>query len=164
MLSAYLVRMIENHAEDLTREVLDDVTRNPRTPAWHNLSRDELHRRVYDFYHDLGHWLADNSEAGVEKAYSQLGRERFEEGVPLHEVVFAVTLVKNHLRNFIRRAGVVYSALELHREVELNLMIGRFFDTALYYAVKGYEEVRAASMRPPVSATGVTPASVSGRH
>jgi hypothetical protein len=143
MLSAYLVRMIENHAEELTREVLDDLTQNPKTPAWHSLSRDEIHRRVYDLYHNLGHWLADNSEAGVARTYGQIGRDRFHENVPLPELVYASVLVKDHLRNFVRRAGVVYSALELHREVELNLMIGHFFDTALYHQVKGYEEARA---------------------
>jgi hypothetical protein len=135
--------MIENHAEDLTREVLDDLTQNPKTPAWHRLSRDEIHRRTYDFYHNLGNWLAEKSEAAVERSYCQLGRDRFQEGVPLHEVVYATILVKNHLRSFIRRAGVVYSALELHREVELNLMLGHFFDAALLYAVKGYEDARA---------------------
>ena len=154
MLSAYLVRMIENHAEDLTRELLDDLTQNPNTPAWHTLSRDEMHRRVYDLYHNLGHWLADKSEASVERTYSQLGRERFGEHVPLPEVVFATGLIKDHLRNFIRRAGVVYSALELHREVEFNLMIGHFFDKALYYTVKGYEEARAGSAARPLAATG----------
>jgi Zn-dependent peptidase ImmA (M78 family) len=152
MLSAYLVRMIENHAEDLTREVLDDLTQNPKTPAWHTLSRDELHRRVYDLYHNLGHWLADKSEALVERTYSQMGRERFAEHVPLTELVFATMLIKDHLRNFIRRAGVVYSALELHREVELNLMIGHFFDKALYYAVTGYEEARAESASTQLAA------------
>ena len=154
MLSAYLVRMIENHAEDLTREVLDDLTHNPKTPAWHALSRDEMHRRVYDLYHNLGHWLADKSETAVERSYSQLGRDRFSEQVPLEEVVFATVLIKDHLRNFIRRAGVVYSALELHREVELNLMVGHFFDKALYYAVKGYEEARADSAARPLATTG----------
>jgi hypothetical protein len=154
MLSAYLVRMIENHAEDLTREVLDDLTHNPRTPAWHALSPDEIHRRVYDLYHNLGHWLADKSEVSVERTYPQLGRERFHEGVPLQEVVFATTLVKDHLRNFVRRAGVVYSALELHREVELNLMIGHFFDTALFYAVKGYEDARTEAAAKTLATPG----------
>lgn len=156
MLSAYLVRMIENHAEDLTREVLDDLTQNPRTPAWHSLSRDEIHRRVYDLYHNLGHWLADNSEESVERSYDRLGRERFHEGVPLQEVVFATTLVKDHLRNFVRRAGVVYSALELHREVELNLMIGHFFDTALFYTVKGYEDARTEAAAKTLAMPGRT--------
>ena len=143
MLSAYLVRMIENHAADLTREVLDDLVQHPNTPSFHALSRDELHKRAFDLYHNLGQWLADKSEADVEATYSSLGRKRFHEGLPLSEVLYAHLLIKDHLRNFVRRAGVVYSALELHREVELNLMIGHFFDKALYYMARGYELAQA---------------------
>jgi len=145
MLSVYLIRMIENHAEDLTREVLDDLSSNLRTPSFHGLSRDQLHSRVYDLYHNLGHWLADMSEESVERTYTAMGRTRHIERVPMSEVLYMTVLLKDHLRNFIRRAGVVYSALELHREVELNLMVGHFFDKALYYTVKGYEEAVAAA-------------------
>jgi hypothetical protein len=142
MLSAYLVRMIENHAEDLTKALLDDLQSNPRTESFHRLSRDELHHRLYDLYHNLGHWLGDMSESGIEETYAELGRRRFMENVPISDLVYGVILGKEHLRAFIRRVGVVYSALELHREVELNLMISHFFDRAIYYAVKGHEAAR----------------------
>src|SRR5262245_13721748 len=54
MLSAHLIRTIEMHAEELTRELLDDLGRNPRTPSFHSLTREELRSRVYDVYHNLG--------------------------------------------------------------------------------------------------------------
>jgi len=40
MLSAHLIRVIETHAEELTRELLDDLGRNPRTPSFRSMSRD----------------------------------------------------------------------------------------------------------------------------
>jgi hypothetical protein len=150
MLSARLIKMIEAHAEDLTREVLEDLGSNLLTPSYHRLSQDELHRRVYDVYHNLGRWLGDKSDAAVEASYSALGRTRRAEGIALSEVVYALVQVKEHLRGYIRRAGLVDSAVELYQEEELNLMIGHFFDKALYYTVKGYEGGAAA--RPPSAA------------
>lgn len=141
MLSANLIRMIERNAEDLTREVLKDLGSNVRTPAYHTLSQDELHRRVYDVYHNLGRWLGDKSDAPIEATYGNLGQTRRREGIALSEVVYALILVKEHLRSYIRRAGSVDSAVELYQEEEINLMIGHFFDKALYCAVKGYEGV-----------------------
>jgi hypothetical protein len=152
MLSAYLVRMIENHAEELTRELLNDLMANARTPSYHRLSADELHRRTYDLYHNLGQWLADKSESAIEAMYVQLGSTRSAEGVPASELIYALVLAKEHLRNFVRRVGVVYSALELHREVELNLMIGHFFDRAMYYAIRGHEAARHLSHEPKTPA------------
>ncbi len=143
MLSANLIRMIERHAEDLTAEVLKDLGANPRTPAYHRLSQDELHRRVYDVYHNLGRWLGDKTDAPIESGYLGLGRTRRLEGVPLSEVVYALIVVKEHLRSFIRRAGAVDTAVELYQEEEINLMIGHFFDKAVYFTVKGYEAAEA---------------------
>jgi hypothetical protein len=142
MLSARLIQMIQDHAEDLTRELLQDLASNPRTPAYHKLAQDELHQRVYDVYHNLGRWLGDKSDESVEARYSGVGRTRAAEGVPLSEVVYALILIKEHLRGYIRRAGLVDSAVQLYTEEELQLMIGHFFDKALYYTVKGFEEAR----------------------
>ncbi len=146
MLSAWLIRMIETHAEDLTREVLNDLGSNPRTPSFQRLSRDETHGRLYDLYHNLGRWLGEQSDAVVQAAYAPLGRTRHAEGIPLSEAIYATILVKEHLRNYIRRAAAVDSAVELYQEAELNLMIGHFFDKALYFTVKGYEEAQKAAV------------------
>jgi hypothetical protein len=143
MLSTYLVRMIESHAEELTRELLADLGRNPRTPSFHTMSRQEVQQRVHDLYQNLGSWLGEQSEEAVERTYTELGRRRFAEGIPLSESLCVMLLTKDHLRSFVRRAGAPDSALELHREVEMNVQIGHFFDRVIYHAVRGYEAARA---------------------
>lgn len=139
MLSARLVRLIQDHAEDLTGEVLRDLRSNPRTQAYHALPLEEVRRRVYDVCHNFGRWLGDKTEAPVEATYGALGRTRRAEGVPLSEVVYALMLTKQHLRGYIMSAGLVGSAVDLYQEEELSLLTERFFDRAVYHAVKGYE-------------------------
>lgn len=155
MLSARLVRRIEEHAEELTRGLLNDLGSNPRTPAYHRLSREELHRRVYEVYRNLGRTLGEESDENIQATYDALGRRRCQEGVPLHEVVFALILTKHHLRDYIRSAGIVDSAVDLYQEEELHIRVGRFFDKAIYFTVKGYEDEvagrgapRSSSARP----------------
>ena len=139
MLSARLIKLIEDHAEDLTREVLRDLAGNARTPSYNSLPADEMHRRVYDVYHNLGRWLGDKTEEHLESTFGGLGRRRHAEGVPLSEVVYTLVLIKDHLRGYIRAVGLVDSAVELYLEEELHLQIGNFFDNAVYHMVKGYE-------------------------
>jgi len=139
VLSARLIKLIEDHAEDLTREVLRDLAGNARTPSYNSLPADEMHRRVYDVYHNLGRWLGDKTEEHLESTFGGLGRRRHAEGVPLSEVVYALVLIKDHLRGYIRAVGLVDSAVELYLEEELHLQIGNFFDNAMYQTVKGYE-------------------------
>jgi len=135
--------MIEDHAEELTRGVLNDLASNRRTPAYHKLPREELHRRAYEVYRNLGRWLGQKDDTLIEASYGELGRRRYADGVPLSEVVYALTLTKGHLRNYIRSSGLVDSAVELYQEQELHRLVGHFFDRAIYYAVKGYESAAA---------------------
>ena len=140
MLSDRIVQIIQDHAEELTRGVLDGLAKNPRTAAYHKLPRTELHNRAYDVYHNLGRWITEKTEGPVSSTYVALGKTRHAEGIPLHEVVQALILTKQHLVSYVRSSLAVDSALELHQEEELNLLVGRFFDNAIYFAVKGYEE------------------------
>ncbi len=150
MLSDRLIRMIEHHADELTRALVENLLSNQRTAAYHRLSREALHGRTYDVYKNLGLWLSSKAEEDIEAAYTALGRKRVAEGVPLSEVVYALILTKYHLRDYIRSAGLVDSAVDLYQEQELHRLLGHFFDKAIYYTVRAYE--REASFQ---EATGV---------
>jgi hypothetical protein len=150
MLSTRLVRLIEDHAEELTRGVLDDLQHNARTLSYHKLSREELHHRVYTVYRNLGDWLGHVAEEGIEAAYCELGQTRQAEGIPLSEVIYALLLTKYHLREHIRSRGLVDSAVELYQEQELQRLVGRFFDRAIYHTVRGYEHAGRPAVKSAV--------------
>ena len=165
MLLPWLVRLIETHAEQLTEKVIQVVRVNPRTPFLHELSEPELRQRVFDLYHNLGRWLGEKSEAEIEATYGDLGRRRCREGVPLHELVYALILVKHQLWDYVQSNDLPESATSLYGEELLDVMVGKFFDTAAYHAVKGYEETWAkeASLRllaGSPSGSGPTPATI----
>jgi hypothetical protein len=142
-----LMKMVETHAEDLTNEVMSDLARNPKTPYFHGIPPQEVHRRIYDVYHNLGRWLSEKNETNIQAVYSEVGRRRHDEGVPLYEVVCAVILTKEHLWDYIRRNQGLSSAVQLYQQEELVLMISRFFDKAIYHAVRGYESARLVPVR-----------------
>jgi hypothetical protein len=152
MLSIRLVKMIESHAEQLTRGAVQDLQTNSRTPAYHKLSREELHHRAYEVYRNLGRWLGEKTDHMIEAFYGELGKKRCAEGIPLCEVVYALLLTKYHLRDYIRSSGAVDSAVDLYQEQELHRLVGHFFDRAIYYTVRSYE-CEAASRRAPAAAT-----------
>jgi len=140
MLSARLVRIIEDHAEQLTRSLIDDLMSNSRTRHYHHLTPEELHHRIYDVYRNLGRWLNDETESAIESSCTQLGKKRFVEGIPVDEIVYSLGLIKNHLLDYVQFSGLADSAVELHGDRELQRLVGRFFDKAVYYTVKGFEQ------------------------
>jgi hypothetical protein len=131
--------MIEDHAEELTHALVQNLQSNPRTASYHQLSREGVHRRIYSVYRNLGLWLNSKADEDIAASYTGLGKKRETEGVPLSEVVYALILTKYHLRDYIRSAGLVDSAVELYQEQELHRQLGQFFDKAIYYTVRAYE-------------------------
>lgn len=147
MLSKRLIQLIEDHAEGLTRGVVNDLQSNPRTQTLRNAPQEELRRRIFDVFHNLGRWLADRTEEAIERTYSEMGRKRFGDRIPISQVVYGLIVTKVHLRDFIRASGLVDSAVQLYQEEELHLMVDQFFDRAIYYAIRGYEEAAETSPR-----------------
>jgi hypothetical protein len=139
MIADRLVRMIELHANELARALVEHLQSSPRTASYHRLSQEALHNRTYHVYKDLGLWLHSKAEEDIEARYTELGKMRQAEGAPLSEVVYALTLTKYHLRDYIRVAGLVDSAMDLYQALELQRMLGQFFDKAIYYTVRAYE-------------------------
>lgn len=147
MLSVRLVQLIEDHAEELTRELIKDLQTNNRTPHYHRLTYEELHYRTYSVYRNLGHWVSQGSEEPVAANYADLAMRRYKEGVPLEEIVYALISTKNHLYSYVRMTGLMDSAVELHQERELRRLVGNFFDKAIYHTVKAYQQQAADQAR-----------------
>jgi hypothetical protein len=141
MISTKLVKMIEEHAEQITQGLLKDIQTNPKTSSYHQLSVEEVHTRAYNVYKNLGEWLMDPTGEKAQQKYLALGRRRFEEKIPVSQVIFALVLTKNHLLKYVKMFGLVDTALELHGELELYRLVTEFFDKAIYYTVSGYEEM-----------------------
>jgi hypothetical protein len=157
MISAQLIELIEIHAEQLTRDVARDLSTNVRTTGFRRVRQEDLERRVFQILHDLGTWIGEPKSVRVEKEFSEWGRRRFDQGIPLSEILYAVLILKNTLRRYIRDNGLVEEAvprllgdyvlpIHLHGLMDLNTQVNEFFDEAIYHLAAGYEaEARTAA-------------------
>jgi hypothetical protein len=150
MIAAKLVELIEIHAGRLTNDVAQDLLTNPRTPGFRTVSRQDLEQRVFQILHHLGDWIGDARSARVEAEFSEWGGRRFAQGIAIGEIVYAIIVLKQHLRRYIRDNGLVDAAfprtdgeyvlpMHLHSLQDLNTRVGEFFDEALYHLARGYE-------------------------
>ncbi|MBI2819480.1 MAG: hypothetical protein HYX73_05830 [Acidobacteria bacterium] len=140
MLSARLIQMIQDHADELMSGLIGKLKTHPRTPAYRRFSDTEIHERLYTVYKELGAWMVGKPEDEIRQHYEGLGLRRYRESTPLYEVTYAAILTKNHLLEYIRTRGLAGTALEIYAEQELSHKINQFFDNAIYYTTKGYEK------------------------
>lgn len=146
MLAIRLVRLIEKHSEQLSRELSEKVWNSSRCSDLHKVPATELEARTHEIYRNLSDWLMYKTDAEVERRYTELGELRATQGVAHSHFIWAITATKEHLRAFIQREGLSESAMDLHGELELLHLLDQFFDRALYYAAVGYERERLGVM------------------
>lgn len=142
-----LIVLIESEAAELTRRTVEVLQTSPHTSSYRNLSFRDLYAKAYDVYHQFGRWLLENTDAAIQNRYHDLGELRFHERIPLHELLWALVLTKNHLRNYLSAWALADSAVELYRQQELDRLVSQFFDRAMCYAVEGYERAREAALQ-----------------
>jgi hypothetical protein len=141
MIYSKLIKLIEDNQDELTKRSLKDLLSREETKCYRALQPELLAERVSDVYSRLISWLNKERRSGdVQKYYTELGKRRFHECIPLSEVVIAFMLLKRHLWLFVTEKQFFDSTYECYQALELNNKVVLFFDRIIYFATKGYEE------------------------
>jgi hypothetical protein len=162
MISAQLIELVEIHARQLVSDVARDLVSSERTRGFRSVPLEDLEHRLFQIVHRLGDWIGESGSEHVRTEFSEWGARRFDQQIPLSEIVYAVILLKQHLHRYVREHGIVEASfpridqdyvlpMHLHSLQELNNTVGRFFDEALYYLASGYE-AEASRVRAGVAA------------
>ncbi len=149
MIALRLVRLIEQHSDQLAHGLLEKLLSSERTSDFRRVDRAELERGVRELYQHLSEWLLTKTESDIELRYTRLGQRRGKEGVSLTHFVWAIVLSKDHLWGYLQREAMVDGVIEIFGELEFLRLLDQFFDRALYYAAIGFsraadEHARAA--------------------
>ena len=138
-LSDRLIRIIESNAEEFALSTVKKLRSSPRTESYHKLPDKDMYNRCYEVYRNLGSWLWEKSDQAVQARFNELGERRCQEGIPLADVLWALVLTKDRLREYLDTYGLANSAMELYQQQELDRLIGHFFDRAVCYTAASYE-------------------------
>lgn len=139
MIYGRLIKMIEDRAEDLTARLVREIKENKRSSAYEKIEDEELKRRAYAVYKNLGAWLGEKTTEDIKSYFIGLGEQRYQEEIPLSHVVTALTVTRNRLIRYIDSEGLLGSSLELYQELELLRALTIFFDRAIHFTILGYE-------------------------
>lgn len=140
MIYLKIMEVLKSDAEHLSRRVVSDLLTRGETEYHKKYSEDMMYERVYDVYSTLGYWLdRARPKAEIQKHFSDLGKKRFDEGIPLHEVIMFLMLIKRHLWLYLLEKHFFESSYELMKSLEMNNRVVLFFDRAILAATMGYE-------------------------
>jgi hypothetical protein len=139
MIALRLVRLIEDHSEELAESLLSKLARSSRAAGLRLVHGQEIRERSREIYRNLSDWLLTKTDDDIERVYTAVGRRRAEQGVPLGAVCWAIIMTEENLWDFLEMEGMREKPLEILGGFELLRMLDQFFDQAVYFATVGYE-------------------------
>jgi len=145
MLGMRLVRLIEGHSDELSLGLSEQIRKSERTSDFRKILPQELQLAATEVYRNLGEWLLQKTEVDIAGRFKAIAARRAEEGISLHQFVWALMLTRDHLFQFLRREAFADTIVELHGELELHQLLNQFFDRAVYYGIVGYEQAGDAT-------------------
>jgi hypothetical protein len=151
MIAEKLIELIEIHAGRLAADVAQDLASNERTRGFRAVPRAELEERIFRLFHHLGEWIGHRRSEKVQLEFGDWGSRRFDQGIALSEIVYAIIILKQHLRRYIADNGLMEASfprseadyvlpMHLNSLQDLNAQVGLFFDEALYHLTVGSEQ------------------------
>jgi hypothetical protein len=140
MLAYRLVRLIETHSDRLADRLLLKIQASDKTSLFHNVPREDFRTAVVEIYTHLGQWLLGKSEADIARRYTEIGKRRSFQGVPLSQLMWAIVLTRENLWEYLKQEETLERPAEIFGELEMLELLEQFFDRAIYWAAVGYEQ------------------------
>lgn len=140
MLSGRLVHLIESNWDEIISSVTSRIRREPQAAHYRATVESELREWGQILLQNLGHWLTAGNEEEIALRYEHLGKLRYEAGIPMHESVHVLCIVRQRVLDFVEEHVYAKNALALYEQEELDRRLGRFFDLLTVHMVKGYEQ------------------------
>ena len=137
-----LLEFTDRHAEEIAQEWWKNVRKNPKVRSYHNLNEKDIVPQTVLFYKNLKHFY--NSEnpfeatASFAKKYAEMA---FKLNIPLHEVIFALVMMRRQMWIVAEFQALFINALDIHQATDSINRTVLLTDYATYSIVQKYQEL-----------------------
>lgn len=137
-----LIDLTEKNAEKIARQWAKDVKTNEKTQAYRGAPDERIMQQAMEFYqHFREMFVHDAPYKQAEKYFEHYAEERYREGIPLHEAVYALILMRRHIWLYAEFQAIFITAVEHRQAVESLSRTILMFDYAMYVIARKYREL-----------------------
>ncbi|HOH72994.1 MAG TPA: hypothetical protein PLS43_05095 [Syntrophales bacterium] len=140
--SMKLIDLVENHAEKIAAQWSKLVVKNPFTPFYHNKQAERLVPQAVRFYKNFRKLFMEPKPVEASDGYfTSYAEKQYREGVPLHEAVYALILMRRQIWLYAEFQDIFSTAVEKQQAIESITRTMLMFDYAVYFITRRYREL-----------------------
>jgi 8-oxo-dGTP diphosphatase len=141
ILTRRLVNFMITHKERIIEHWLMDMAINPSTNEYRQVDRRVLYTICDKILSQVALWLGGIYDVTrIRNFFTKLGRERRREGFKVSQALSALSLIRKQIWQSALGQDSMQRNVELYMTYELQRRMTIFFDMAVYYLTRGYEE------------------------
>ena len=145
MTNKTLVRLIQDHLEQIATCALRNIRQDQHLVQVRRLPEWEVRDWAMRILRDFVEWPVQVGDQELSARAEALGRQRFQESIPLHEWIRRIQHLKWALVNWVRDQSCPQNASDLYAQEEFEHYLSLFFDHLMFYVARGYEEARQSA-------------------
>jgi hypothetical protein len=137
--SLKLLDLMASNSEAIAANWAKDVTRNARTPFYHDIKESYLIPQAADFYLRLSAvYTMKDPYPTIRDFMSKFAEKRFKEGVPLQEAPYAIILMRRHIWLYAEFQAVFITITEQRQALDSQTRTILIFDYIAYVLTEKY--------------------------
>jgi len=116
--SMKLIDLVEKNVDEIAKQWAKDVKKNSRTPHYHDLPEEEIVAQAIQFYRRLRDLMMVEYVELAREYSADYAREQYEKGIPLHEALYALVLMRRRMWLYAEIQAAFVSVLEQQQAIE----------------------------------------------
>jgi hypothetical protein len=141
-MKAYIAKLMDLTSESsgkIARQWAKDVRTNSKTGTYHGVPENEIIRQAVVFFSDFRQmFLNEEPYEEAEEIFGKFAEDRFGDGVPLHEAVYALILMRRHIWLYLEIQSM---EIEHRQAIECLGRTILMFEYIVYIVVRKYIEL-----------------------
>jgi hypothetical protein len=139
--SIKLLDVLEANIDEIAGHWAADVKKNKRTTHYQDLSDEKLVLQAIKFYSQLRNLLvAPNRFEKVQEFFPYYARTCYENGIPLHESIYALNMMRRHMWLYADFQAIFINAIEHQQAIDSVMRIMLMMDYAIYEIIQYYQD------------------------
>jgi len=134
-----LVDLTQKNAEKIAWQWAKDVKTNLKTNSYHDAAEEKIIGQASEFYQYFQEMFSHETPfERAEEVFQKYARERYAEGVPLHEAMYALILMRRHIWLYAEFQTIFSAEVEHRKAVENLSRTILMFDYIMYVIAREY--------------------------
>ena len=137
-----LIDTTRYNSEEISKQWSRAISTNPRTPSYRSIPEKELTAQAVDFYKNLrAIYYREKPYEEVSNFFTHYAEARYRDGLPLHESIYALIMMRRHLWLYADFQKPFITGLDKEHALEAINRTIRIFDHGIYIVSKKYFEL-----------------------